>query len=54
MRHAHEAARFLSPGGLWQQWLQDASAMQSTADPATFLSLIGRLRAVAAECSEAR
>ncbi|MFI8990311.1 hypothetical protein ACIG63_35810 [Streptomyces antimycoticus] len=39
---------------MWQHCLQDASPMQSTADPATYLSLIGRLCAFAAECSEAR
>ncbi|WP_435835617.1 DUF6000 family protein [Streptomyces avermitilis] len=38
-----QAARFLGPGGLWQQWLQDASHMQDTTDPATYLSLIRRL-----------
>ncbi|MER8157908.1 DUF6000 family protein [Streptomyces sp. NPDC094472] len=48
------AAPFLSSGGLWQQWLQDASHMQGTVDPAGYLSLIRRLCAFVAECSEAR
>ncbi|MFF0000035.1 DUF6000 family protein [Streptomyces avermitilis] len=49
-----QAARFLGPGGLWQQWLQDASHMQDTTDPATYLSLIRRLCAFVDECAEAR
>ena len=49
-----QAARFLGSGGLWQQWLQDASHMQRTADPATYLSLIRRLCAFVDECAEAR
>jgi hypothetical protein len=48
-----QAARFLGSGGLWQQWLQDASHMQRTADPATDLSLIRRLCAFVDECAEA-
>ncbi|RZB19727.1 hypothetical protein StrepF001_12190 [Streptomyces sp. F001] len=48
-----QAARFLGSGGLWQQWLQDASHMQRTADPATYLSLIRRLCAFVDECAEA-
>nr|WP_239149534.1 DUF6000 family protein [Streptomyces sp. SID12501] len=44
------AARFLDPGGLWQQWLQNASHMRATADPATYLSLIRRLCAFVDEC----
>jgi hypothetical protein len=48
------AACFLGSGGLWQQWLQDASHMQRTADPATDLSLIRRLCAFVDECAEAR
>ncbi|RMB83880.1 DUF6000 family protein [Streptomyces shenzhenensis] len=49
-----QAARFLGSGGLWQQWLQDASHMQRTTDPASCLSLIRRLCAVVDECAEAR
>ncbi|WP_327434634.1 DUF6000 family protein [Streptomyces sp. NBC_01236] len=49
-----QASRFLGPGGLWQQWLQDASHMQRTADPVTHLSLIRRLCAFVDECAEAR
>ncbi|MEU1459005.1 DUF6000 family protein [Streptomyces avermitilis] len=49
-----QAARFLGPGGLWQQWLQDASHMQDTTDPATYLSFIRRLCAFVDECAEAR
>ncbi|MEU6606566.1 DUF6000 family protein [Streptomyces shenzhenensis] len=49
-----QAARFLGSGGLWQQWLQDASHMQRTTDPATYLSLIRRLCAFVDECAEAR
>ncbi|MFE7974549.1 DUF6000 family protein [Streptomyces shenzhenensis] len=48
------AARFLVSGGLWQQWLQDASHMQRTTDPATYLSLIRQLCAFVDECAEAR
>ncbi|MFB7576977.1 DUF6000 family protein [Streptomyces sp. NPDC056165] len=49
-----QAARFLDPGALWQQWLQVASHMQGTTDPATYLSLIRRLCAFVEECAEAR
>ncbi|MGW4728309.1 DUF6000 family protein [Streptomyces shenzhenensis] len=49
-----QAARFLGSGGLWQQWLQDASHIQRTVDPATYLSLIRRLCAFVDECAEAR
>lgn len=51
-----QAARFLGTGGLWQQWLQNASHMQRTADadPATYLSLIRRLCAFVDECAETR
>ncbi|POX45078.1 DUF6000 family protein [Streptomyces sp. Ru72] len=49
-----QAARFLGSGGLWQQWLQDASHMQRTADPATYLNLIRRLCAIVDECAGAR
>ncbi|MDQ0604988.1 hypothetical protein QF037_009333 [Streptomyces canus] len=38
-----QASRLLGSGGLWHQWLQDASHMQSTEDPATYLSLVRRL-----------
>lgn len=47
------AARFLGSGGLWQQWLQDASHMRRTADPASYLSLIRRLCAFVDDCAEA-
>ncbi|MCX5440885.1 DUF6000 family protein [Streptomyces sp. NBC_00056] len=47
------AARFLSPGALWQQWLQGASHMQGTTHSATYLSLIRRLCAFVDECAEA-
>jgi hypothetical protein len=47
------AARFLGPDGLWHQWLQGASHMQGTTDPATHLSLIRRLCAFVDECAEA-
>jgi hypothetical protein len=49
-----QAARFLGPGGLWQQWLQGASHVQRTEAPATYLSLIRRLCAFVDECAEAR
>ncbi|WP_406490324.1 DUF6000 family protein [Streptomyces phaeochromogenes] len=50
-----QADRFLGPGGLWQQWLQDASHMQPNTDPnPSFLSLIRRLCAFVDECAEAR
>jgi hypothetical protein len=49
-----QAARFLAPGALWQQWLQGASHMQDTTDPASYLSLIRRLCAFVEECAEAR
>lgn len=49
-----QAARFLGPGGLWQQWLQDASHMQPTTDPATYLSLVRKLCASVDECAETR
>jgi len=45
------AARFLGPGGLWHQWLQDASHMQDTTDPATHLNLIRQLCAVVDRCA---
>ncbi|MFE7332822.1 DUF6000 family protein [Streptomyces sp. NPDC057565] len=50
-----QASRFLGPGGLWQQWLQEASHMQPNPDPIpSFLSLIRRLCAFVDECAEAR
>ncbi|MFB9577823.1 DUF6000 family protein [Streptomyces yanii] len=50
-----QASRFLGPGGLWQQWLQEASHMQPNPDPNPFfLSLIRRLCAFVDECAEAR
>ncbi|MEV1048679.1 DUF6000 family protein [Streptomyces sp. NPDC049916] len=50
-----QAVRFLGPGGLWQQWLQDAPHMQAHLDPTpSFLSLIRRLCAFVDECAEPR
>ncbi|MFF3990639.1 DUF6000 family protein [Streptomyces sp. NPDC001797] len=49
------ADRFREPGGLWQQWLQDAPHMQSDSDPTpSNLSLIRRLCACVDECATAR
>ncbi|MER7492943.1 DUF6000 family protein [Streptomyces pharetrae] len=48
-----QAARFLVPGGLWQQWLEGASHMQLTTAPVTYLSLIRRLCAFVDECADA-
>ncbi|WP_336319765.1 DUF6000 family protein [Streptomyces lavendofoliae] len=49
-----QADRFRQPGGLWQQWLQDAPHMQDDSDPAPyFLSLSRRLCAFVDECAEA-
>lgn len=49
------ADRFREPGGLWQQWLQDAPHMQSESDPTpSNLSLVRRLCACVDECAEAR
>ncbi|SCD36294.1 hypothetical protein GA0115245_12943 [Streptomyces sp. di188] len=48
-----QADRFREPGGLWQQWLQDAPHMQGDSDPTPFfLSLIRRLCAFVDECAE--
>lgn len=48
-----QAARFLGPGALWQQWLQGASHMQGTTDPTpSSLSLIRRLCAFVDECAD--
>ncbi|MFJ3973495.1 DUF6000 family protein [Streptomyces parvus] len=48
-----QAARFLGPGALWQQWLHDAPHMQGTTDPTpSSLSLIRRLCAFVDECAE--
>ncbi|MGW1154759.1 DUF6000 family protein [Streptomyces rubiginosohelvolus] len=48
-----QAARFLGPGALWQQWLHDAPHMQRTTDPTpSSLSLIRRLCAFVDECAE--
>ncbi|MFF3932865.1 DUF6000 family protein [Streptomyces hirsutus] len=48
-----QAARFLGPGALWQQWLQDAPHMRSTTDPSpSSLSLIRRLCAFVDECAD--
>lgn len=49
-----QADHFREPGGLWQQWLQDAPHMQGDSDPTPFyLSLIRRLCAFVDECAEA-
>ncbi|GAB2822034.1 hypothetical protein GCM10027073_60750 [Streptomyces chlorus] len=48
-----QAARFLGPGALWQQWLQDAPHMRGTTDPTpSSLSLIRRLCAFVDECAD--
>ncbi|MEW1639314.1 DUF6000 family protein [Streptomyces sp. NPDC093801] len=47
-----QAARFLGPDGMWEQWLHDAPHMQHTADPAAALSLFRRLCAFVDECAE--
>ncbi|MES9508846.1 DUF6000 family protein [Streptomyces sp. NPDC000609] len=47
-------APFLGADGLWQKWLQDASHMEHTTNPATCLSLIRRLCAFVEECAEVR
>ena len=47
-----QAARFLSPGALWHQWLRDARPMQGATDPTPFsLSLVRRLCACVDECA---
>ncbi|MEU9737393.1 DUF6000 family protein [Streptomyces sp. NPDC048002] len=52
---ADKADRFRQPGGLWQQWLQEAPHMWGGSDPAPgSLSLIRRLCAFVDECAEAR
>jgi hypothetical protein len=49
------AARFLRPGGLWEQWHHDAPHMRQrgTTHLATYLSLVRRLCAVVDECAGA-
>ncbi|MFH8842082.1 DUF6000 family protein [Streptomyces sp. NPDC017868] len=47
-----QAARFLSPGGMWEQWLRDAPHMQPATDPSKYLSLFRRLCAFVDECTE--
>ncbi|MFD5572762.1 DUF6000 family protein [Streptomyces cadmiisoli] len=50
-----KADRFRQPGGLWQQWLQDAPHLQGDSDPTpSNLSLIRRLCAFVDECAEAQ
>nr|WP_203593944.1 DUF6000 family protein [Streptomyces sp. SID9124] len=50
-----QADRFRQPGGLWQQWLQNAPHMQVDSDPtSSFLSLIRRLCAFVDECAPAQ
>ncbi|MFE6765396.1 DUF6000 family protein [Streptomyces sp. NPDC057689] len=47
--------RFRQPGGLWQQWLQDAPHMRDDSDPTpSSLSLIRQLCAFIDECAEVR
>ncbi|MEU2872819.1 DUF6000 family protein [Streptomyces olivoreticuli] len=50
----NKAARFLSPDGLWHQWLQGRSDGQHANAYATHLSLIRRLSAFVDECAELR
>ncbi|MFJ5017079.1 DUF6000 family protein [Streptomyces griseoluteus] len=48
-----QADRFREPGGLWQQWLQDAPHMRGDSDPA--LSTVGLVRGLCAfvdECAK--
>ncbi|MFJ4809376.1 DUF6000 family protein [Streptomyces longwoodensis] len=48
-----EATRFLGPGALWQQWLQEAPHMRETTDPSpSSLSLVRRLCALVDECAD--
>ncbi|MFJ2774898.1 DUF6000 family protein [Streptomyces sp. NPDC087300] len=49
-----KAARFLSPDGLWHQWLRGRSGGQHTDTDTTYLSLIRRLCAFVDECAEPR
>ncbi|MFE3944878.1 DUF6000 family protein [Streptomyces sp. NPDC059118] len=49
---SERTAPFLGPDGLWQTWLQNASHMEHTTNPATYLSLIRRLCAFVEECAE--
>ncbi|QCX82570.1 hypothetical protein C9F11_46350 (plasmid) [Streptomyces sp. YIM 121038] len=50
----NKAARFLTPDGLWHQWLQDRPDRQHANAYVTYLSLIRRLCAFAEECAELR
>ncbi|MFG2358635.1 DUF6000 family protein [Streptomyces sp. NPDC048521] len=48
-----QAARFLGPGALWQQWLQDAPHMRGVTDPSpSSLSHIRQLCAFVDECAD--
>ncbi|MEV7346073.1 DUF6000 family protein [Streptomyces sp. NPDC093544] len=49
-----QAARFLGPDGMWEQWLHDAPHMPCTVDPAICLSPIRRLCAFVDECAETK
>lgn len=50
-----QADRFQGPGGLWQQWLQDAPHMRADMDPTpSCLNLVRRLCACVEECAEGR
>ncbi|MFE5484043.1 DUF6000 family protein [Streptomyces sp. NPDC056527] len=49
-----QASRFLGADGLWHQWLNDASHMRGSEDPATYLSAIRRSCAFVDECAETR
>ncbi|MFG2593062.1 DUF6000 family protein [Streptomyces sp. NPDC048438] len=54
-RGGGQAAKFREPGGLWQEWLQEAPHQQADTDPSPhFLSLIRRLCAFVDECAEAQ
>jgi hypothetical protein len=48
-----QADRFREPGGLWQQWLQDAPHMQGDSDPTPFLENRRNARSRMTECSSA-
>ncbi|MFE5709578.1 DUF6000 family protein [Streptomyces sp. NPDC056501] len=48
-----QAARFLGPDGMWEQWLHDAPHVQPATDPARYLSLFRQLCAFVDECAEA-
>ncbi|MFF9364040.1 DUF6000 family protein [Streptomyces griseoluteus] len=50
-----QADRFREPGGLWQQWLQNAPPVRDASDPTLpQVSLVRGLCAFVDECAEAR